>query len=399
MMLGLGPDAFAFESTKVLPKGVRNLKIRTLFTDASQKTSRSGDPEPIAEPLWKPLKFRNVLSSEEGLKRKQIEALLIQQGWDEDKSIGDFRAELNAQINVWAPIFAFGLTDRLTLAVAVPYYNASTDIQPGFKTNEGAEQFLAALTDPVMNNTKSAIESAEKLQNAIGRLNNKLVENNYRTLDKWTDSGVGDTTLLMKYLAHDGDIFKVATTMGIVAPTGKQDSPDILTDLTFGDGQWDGFAQLTFDQVIGWGVFFNQYYKYTYQRPDTKATRLKTYEETIEVVKEDLDFKLGDKIEAGVSMQFTQESTGITGGLGLDYFRKYGDRYETDDIPAKNELQRDTDQNALYWKAQLGYSTLPAFRRNEFGIPLQATIEYRKQYTSQNTPITDFTQIDIGLFF
>jgi hypothetical protein len=397
--LGLASQLLAFESTKVLPKGIRNVKLRTLYTTAKTKTTPEGDIEPLADRLWKPLEFRHVLSGESGLKRKQLEALMLQQGWTRNKSLGDFRAEFDAQINVWAPIFAYGFTDRFTLAVALPVYSSSTDIGVGFTANHGAQDFVTALKSPSMNNTQSAVEASQKLQNAVGRLNDKLVDNGYDTFDKWNSTGIGDTTIAAKYLAYDGSLLKAATSFGIVAPTGETESPDILTDLSFGDGQWDAFAQLIFDQNIFSWMTFNQFYKYTYQAPDRREMRLATNDETIEVGKEDLDFKLGDKIEAGTSLQFEQNSTGLTAGLGLQYFRKYGDRYEVEAIDVKNELQRDTAQQALYWKARLGYTSLPAFRRNEMKVPFVASIEYRKQYESINTPRTDFTQVDVGIFF
>ena len=389
----------AFESTKVLPKGVRNLDIRGLYTTTSKKTNKDGNVEPLAEPLFRPLRFRNIVDGEKGLKKTQLQAFLISQGIKPEDTAGEFTADLNAQINVWAPIFAWGLTENWTVAAALPYYSASTDIKVGFRTNEGADRFMAALTTNSMNNFQSAVEAAEKFQNAPGRLNTRLSENEYEPLGRWNKTAFGDLTIASKYLAHNGDRIKVASQLGFVAPTGRKDSPDILTDLPFGDGQWDLFAGLLSDQFLSSSVFLNQFVKYTYQAPGRKDVRWKTYDETVLAERRSTDFKLGDKVDAGVSMQFEQETTGITGGLGGLYFRKYGDRYDVDYLASKNELQRATDQNALYWQARIGYSTLPAFKRKEFAAPLTATLEYRKQYSSRNVPVTDFTQLDLNLFF
>ena len=127
--------------------------------------------------------------------------------------------------------------------------------------------------------------------------------------------------------------------------------------------------------------------------------RLRTEAESIEVAKADLDFKLGDKIDAGISLQYEQPMTGVQLGGGLLTYRKYGDRYTTDDLEAKWELQRKTDQVANYWQLGAGYSTVGAFRRKEFPLPLVASLQYRKQVSSQNMPRTDFTQFDLKVFF
>ncbi len=393
-------SASAFESTRTLPQGVRNLNLKGVYTTANEKSNPEGKAISLAEPLWKPLKFKNILSTEEDpLKRTQLEGFLLQQGLSKEQSVGDFQANLSARINVWAPILAWGLTDKLTLAVAVPYYSTSTDIQPGFRTNAGANDFFARLTTPSMNNYAAALDAQERFQDAVGRLNNKLRKYSYQELSYWNQSGWGDTTLALKALTVDQDVLKMAVTAGLVAPTGRKENPRILTDLPYGDGQWDLFSQLTFDQKLGADFFVNQFAKYTYQAPDKRVIPWKTAEESIEVPVNATRFKYGDKVDAGVSVQMEQDSTGATGGLGLLYFRKFGDRFTVEDPAVKSELQRWSDQQSQYAQAKVGYTTVPAYRRKEFAAPLSVSLEYRRQLVSRNMPINDFAQMDFNLFF
>ncbi len=394
----LASTASAFESTRVLPKGVRNLDLRTLYTQTSEKTNEHGDKVSLADNLYRPLRFRNVLQGEEGLKKTQLKAFMLARGFNDEDSVGDFRATLNAQINVWAPVLAWGITDTFTFAAALPYYSTSSDINVGFQTNEGGDRFLAALMDPAVNSSYSAVEAAEKFQNAVGRLNERLEKNQYEPLGRWNQTGWGDLTLAGKNLTYNGDVLKGSTTLGVIVPTGRKDNPNILTDLPYGDGQWDIFGQLTADQIVGKGLMFNQFVKYTYQTADRKPVRWRTYDETVEAPRYNTNFKLGDKVDAGVSFQFEQDS-GWNGGLGGLYYRKFGDRYDVDIADVKSELKRQTDQDAVYWEARAGYSTVEKYRRKEFPLPLSASIEYRKQYKSRNVPVTDFTQIDLNLFF
>lgn len=389
----------AFESTTVLPKGIRNISIRTINTETKEKSDSNGGIIPLADPLYKPLKFKNIISSEKSvLKRKEIEAFLKSEGWSKNDSVGDFFADLDAQINVWAPIVSFGVTDKLTMGVAIPVYSVSTDVEVGFRTNEMADRFLRKLQSPLVNRGSSAIEAHTKLTNAIPRLNEKLEDNGYRTLKKWSAIGLGDITFLSKYLVLNESKYKVATALGFVAPTGRVDDPDNLTDLAFGDGQWDLFSQLYFDQYLSPKLFFNQYVKYTYQAPSKKIVRDKTADETIEVEKSKRSFKLGDKVDAGFSVQYEQDQTGIKVGAGFLYNRKFSDRYDARS-EVRDELQKDTEKEAGYWKAMLGYSSLAAFRKGEAKIPFMSSIEYRRQMFSVNSPKTDFTQVDVRVFF
>ena len=156
---------------------------------------------------------------------------------------------------------------------------------------------------------------------------------------------------------------------------------------------------MTFDQQLTSSIFLNEFGKYTYQAPDKRRIPWKTYAESIEVPVETTEFKYGDKVDAGISLQYDSEITGINAGLGALYFRKFGDRYGVPVIDSKNELQRWTDQQAEYAQVRVGYSTVGAYRRKEFPLPASLMLEYRKQLASRNQPITNFAQMDINLFF
>ncbi|MBF0440651.1 MAG: hypothetical protein HQK54_01985 [Oligoflexales bacterium] len=390
--------AYAFENAQVLPKGVRNLTLRNVSTETNQKSDLHGDRVPLAIPLMKPLKFSDILKNEDGVKKTQLAAFLSAKGFSDNESVGDFKADLAAKINVTAPIFAYGISENLTIALAAPVYSASTDVKVGFTPNQNADKFVGLLASKDTNNTKSAIEAAGKITDAVQRLNNKLRDNGYSELTPWHGTALGDMQLVSKYGIYKKKVVNMASAVGVIAPTGKVDNPDILTDLPTGNGVWGGTFGLYVDERIAEQAFFNQYAKYTYQSPGSKVVRLKTESEAIEVEKKALNFKPGDGVEGGISFQIEQQS-GIVFGLGSIYTKKFGDRYKTTDPEVKSELQKETDQSALYGQARIGYSTIGAYKRREMAAPASATIEYRKQYAGKNIPLTDFTQIDVNIYF
>lgn len=396
---GFSTQAMAFDSTAVLPSGVRNLNLKNVSTSMSQKTDDDARSESLAAPLQKPLKFKDILKNESGLKRTQLAAFLQNEGLKAEDSVGDFQADLNASVNVTALVMAYGLSDRVTLAVGVPYYQAASDVQMAFTSNAGADRFLTALRNPnTLNSTESAVEAGEKLNDAVNRLNKKLRDNGYAALSPWHREGLGDTTIAAKYRYLDQDIVKSALTTGLVAPTGMADNPDILTDIPFGDDQWDVFTQLSVDEHVTPQVFFNQYAKYTYQAPGSHVMRLKTAEEPIEVASADVRFKLGDKVESGASLQWEQDN-GVVSGIGGQYVRKFGDRYQTGDQLAKHELEWEKDQEGRYAEVQLGYSTVQAYKRQEFPVPMKLSTEYKHLLWSRNMPLSHLWQIDLNMYF
>jgi hypothetical protein len=398
----LAPTAVvALENTKVMPKGVRNLNVREVSTYLRDKTDSSGTPVTLAQPLQKDLTFQTVLNGEKNvLKRKQLEAFLLTESpaLSREDALGTFTADLNAAVRVMAPIFGYGINKKTTLALAVPVYAASTDVKVGFRpNNEVAGRFFGLLNASNVNQPASAAEAADKINSAVSELQSKLERNGYSTLGPWNATGPGDMTVAIKQLISSGELWSSAYTVGTVLPTGRVDDPDNLTDLAFGDGQTDIFASLILDEAVGGGVVFNQYAKYTYQNAGKRTVRKKTEAEPIEVEKAHMAFKLGDKIESGVSVQY-EPAFGLMSGVGVDYTKKFADRYDAD-AEVRSELEKDTAAESYYGSVKLGYSTLPAFSRGEFKVPTSIAMEYRRHLKSRNTPAGDYTQVDFNLFF
>jgi hypothetical protein len=396
-MLG-GSTAQAFESSKVLPKGVRNINIRNVNTHIEDTTDGSGNPQPLGQPLAKDLTFGKIAAGEAPLKSKQFRAFLNTNGFSEDQSVGNFSADLNGHINVMASIVAYGLTDRITLAVAVPYYRAATSIDVGFQPNSTGQAFLNALAQPENNQTGAAREAGLKLNTAVASLNDKLIDNDFATLEDWEESGVGDITVATKYLVLEGGVFSLATTNGTVLPTGRTDDPDILQDIAFGDGQTDLFHQWILDESFANKVTLTQHGKYTVQLPDEKNVRAITKDEVIEVDRTTTRYKLGDKVDAGTSVTWSPDF-GLVSGLGYTYFKKFGDTYREVPAETKYALEDATDQEAHNAEAVLGYSTIPAYQRGAFKAPFEIKLTYIKQLQSKNMPVTDLAQFDMSLFF
>lgn len=388
----------AFENTQVLPKGVRNLNLRSVNTEFDEKSGPNGTPVPLAEPLMEDLTFALIAKGEEKLRGDQIRAFLTTEGFEESDSVGQFTADVNGRISVFAPISSYGLTDRHTVALAIPVYSASTSASVGFQPNANASAFLAALSRPENNQTIAAREAGDKINNAVARLNDKLVDNNYQALQDWNAQGLGDITLASKYRALNTSVFGVATTNGVVAPTGREDDPEILTDIPFGDGQWDLFTQLAFDQTLVKGLVVNQFGKYTVQLPGSKTVRALEEDESIEVPYTSTRYKLGDKVDAGASLQWSP-SFGLVTGVGYTYFRKFGDLYKDTRAETKWLLEENTDQLAHNSEIQFGYSTIPHYQAGTFAVPMEVKLTYIRQMSSRNMPITDLAQFDLNLFF
>ena len=392
-------SAYAFEDTKVLPKGVRNLTIRSVNTNFDTITDPNGAQKPLAHLLFKDLTFKQMANAEDPLKGRQLRGFLLQNGISESESAGQFSADIKGRVTVTAPIAAYGITDSMTLAVAVPIYNASTSASVGFRPNSNSTKLLSLLARPETNQIANAREAAGKLNDAVGQLNKKLTDNGFQSISNWSGQGMGDSTIALKYRSIDNSRMGLATTTGVVAPTGRRKDPNILNDVPFGDGVWAPFAQVAVDQKLPLNFSSNQFVKYTETLPGKRIVRAITYDEMVEVPNVTLDYNMGNKFDAGTSLRY-QPSYGLLAGVGYTYFRKFGDVYGGNlSTDTKKALQRWTDMQAHNAEFLIGYSTVQLYQAGRADIPFAVNVAYTKQLVSRNMPISDLAQFNVDLFF
>ncbi|MBM4252093.1 MAG: hypothetical protein FJ146_08990 [Deltaproteobacteria bacterium] len=399
MIVGYASNAMAFEDTRVLPKGVRNLTIRTINTNFDTISGPAGETKPLAHLLFKELTFKQMANAEDALKGRQLRGFLLQNGITESESVGKFSADIKGRVTVTAPIAAIGITENMTLAVASPIYNASTSASVGFTPNNNANKILGLLARPETNQIANAREAARKLNDAVGQLNKKLTDNGFQALSDWHGQGFGDTTIALKYRGIDNSRMGLATTTGVVAPTGRKKDPNILNDVPFGEGVWAPFAQVAVDQKLPQQFYTNQYVKYTESLPTQRTVRAITNEERVEVPLVTVDYNMGNRFDVGTSLRYTP-NYGLLAGVGYTYLRKFGDVY-SGNLNAANigAMQQWTDQQAHNAEFLIGYSTVPLYQAGRAAIPFSINVAYTKQLASRNLPISDLAQFNVDLFF
>ena len=395
----------ALENAQVLPKGVRRVNVKTIQLDLGTEYDAASNIVSLAAPLQKKITFEDVLKSKEGLDKTLLHAFLRENGLPATQELGALTADLRGRVRVYAPVIAYGLTSRVTVAFAVPYYSARTETQVGYQANDAnAQNFINLLATPKYNKVASAREAYENFSNGTATLADKLSANGYEALGVWDAHGLGDLQFAVKSKLYGDDNSRIhlANLSGFVAPTGKTDSPDILTDISFGDGSWDFFSGLMCDQKLGAGITLNQYAKFTYQAPAHRTLRMKTADESLAVESRNIGYKLGNKVDAGLSVQF-EHDLGIELGLGYIYARKGTDHYDAPTADVAEELEKDSDSQSSSIELKAGYSSVPAFKRKEIPVPFSVGLQYQQIVeaiaANRNVPNTKMLTLDVNLYF
>ncbi len=319
-------------------------------------------------------------------------------------SIGEFKLGAKADINADAFALGIGITDKLSVYGFIPYMraNVAMDLK---KTKENTYQEVGT-------NLRSNIDCPE-CQSIAQIVSDELpdvTEENfqsiitdelgYKPLGDWQGKGFGDAELGIIYNFYRTDTGGLAATLGGVAPTGRVDNPDILQDLSFGDGQWDVFAELGGAKSFFDGFLtLNAFSRFTYQIQSEKKLRV-PFAQGLNISDSSGMFteKLGNMISATTYSEF-RVLPYLYINPGFAFEKRFSSSYESSFGNANDFLAANTDLEKFSYKVQLEFTTITLYKNKKFPLPGKLIFGYQNVFKGTNTPKVSQLEAELRLFF
>ena len=322
-----------------------------------------------------------------------------------DFSLGEFSANVAADVTAQGFGYGFGITDRLTVYGALPIYHIQTDIK--FRQTKASN--LASVQATIRNSSPdSAIGKFVKdltlqLPNTNEELLQSLVTNyyGYKPIGKWEKDALGDAEIGFIYRLTDFSDRGLAVSAGAVLPTGSPDDPDSLQDISTGDGQYDGFVEV----MSGISFFENALQfdikgRYTYQFESQKEVRwIEDADLPLAQTKRSVGEKLGDKIDASFTVTYNPT---YWMNLNTSYMTAMTEKtnyFDVSDPDVKKALEADTNSSNQWVKVGIGFSTVEAYKRKKFDVPMDIGVSAQRLLNAKNTASYDRIDIDFRLYF
>jgi hypothetical protein len=320
-------------------------------------------------------------------------------------SLGEFSADISAEVSAQGFGLGYGLTDRLTIYAAVPYYHIKTNVAftQSKASNLSQIQGILLNTNPSTAMGKFVQDLTLQLPTTNAELLQSIVVNHYgyQPIGKWESDSLGDTELGFIYRLTDFNDRGLALSMGVVLPTGQEDDPNSLQDVSTGDGQYDTFVEAMAGMSFLDKTFeFDFKGRYTYQASSDKEVR------AIEDVDVPLsqktivaDQKLGDKIDLSATLTYNP-SYWIYANTSYLFTLVDQTRYENiQNAKIRNALESNTESSSHWIKVGLGINTTQAYKAKKFDIPLDISVNAQKLLNAKNTVSYDRIDIDFKFYF
>ena len=319
--------------------------------------------------------------------------------------LGSLKFYGGPDISYFAPILAYGLSDRWTVGIGLPivsmYGNVRTETE-GINTANNilydATPFTGGREDF---RYKELIEELKGFTNLKKRFDETLKEKGYKTFEESRFRGIGDLQIFSfyNYFNRYPWSFTLMTTINL--PTGPKDDPDDLID--FPNFSQTGIHLKTHHQYqISKQFSLGSALGYYYIMPDRLVKRVPRDEDDLlpdENRKEFLYRNLGDEISVetyGIfnAMEFLSFDFSLALFLtGSDYY--LGDRQGYD----YSLLSDNTKGHWVEGKVGVSFSSIPWFSRGRFPLPLILSYSYSDVFYGRNTHREVRHEASLLLFF
>jgi len=416
------------EDASVLPKGRWRLTLDSLFyLPVTDRYNPHGNSEPIAGDFDNRRLDSTVFSLLTPLNAFVPGGIA---------SIGDSEVKYTYNYNIVELGGQYGVTDRLTIGIDIPYFWASNDVKanlnsgPGSSANVGltkgglpclfgAVQPTSAFTRPF---------TTEDVQNLLGAglttpCGTKIPGFGFKRIQDWSGDGLGDITVGAKYQYLRTQDAAMAATLGMRFPTGRQDDPDDLSDVYWSTGEYAILFRLHNDYTISnlWNkrptsaeagrgdvgqpgdLVLDGTFKYDLTLPDRATVRVpNSVTNPITTNREQVYRDLGDRFEFEFGARYT-----LPRGFSLSALYRYAFKTSDEYLGHRNFnyqlLERHTDSTEQIYIVSVGYSTLPLYLEKKFPIPIGISLSYRDRFAgsgphsaSSPSQILDSRYIDLG---
>lgn len=316
--------------------------------------------------------------------------------------------------------FAYGITDKLSIGVKVPYIwyrNTVTARLDTANANIGKNPaFNPALPPGPANPPLIPIAiggqalTTDDVQNILGGglfINGGLAVPGFgfKRIQTWERDGFGDIESGLKYQYYKGADWQLAALGGVLFPTGKVDDPDNLVDKSLGSGAYALVFRSHNDYTGIRNLVLDVSAHYTLTLPQERDRRIVSDpHQPLTGRKEKVRTDSGDVLEFEGSARYRFDDVpsllGTSAELLYHYTKYFKDTAKGQGGQRLPSLEEESDGIEQYVIARLAYSTVPLYLKKRFPVPMDASLAYRNKFAGTNNAFkTQYLQLSLAFYF
>ena len=405
LCLGLG-SFFVFSTGyaqvwKTLPQGVRMLGYRNVTTTIVNSEFNQAQAEtPLGSTINASAANLATIGDSVNYYIEQLKTI-SPEAYNKF-TLGRFSVGGEAQLNVNGMGLGWGLTDRLTVYGIMSYYSANVRVKYKQLEQSNTQEVADILQNSGVSDGDAALANiTAALPTTSGTTLQSVLVNTYgyKEIGDWYGSGYGDTELGATYGLIDRGYWGLSLTGGVVAPTGREDDPDLLQDVAFGDGQWDVFTETAIGYAVNDNLRFGTYLRYTYQAPADKTLRVPTSRDVpLSSQKGRFNVKYGDRIDTSFNMTATFNDW-FSFTPAYEFFYQLPSQYESSYSAANEYLAVNSDRMGHVARFTTSISSIQPYLKKQFLLPATLNFHVQQTVAGKNVPKVGRFEVELKLLF
>jgi hypothetical protein len=387
-----------FETTNILPNGVRNLRIRYgSVSGLNEAFTENGELRYLSD--INSVELDSQFISKFDSRIENLIALLNQFGTyqiGDQLNLGRLSIVANPSVNFTAPMFAFGLNKKTTIGIAVPVVRFENSI--GVSQVESNLPDIQAELGPLNVDLNQAFNDLNS--GLTSGFRDSLASKGYKPLTSRSETFLGDIVLFSIHQFEISPDTTQALQFQYGLPTGPKADPSDLTDLeNFNRISFRPMWLLSHKLSKSWSTIFLTTYQYFFEQEVDKRVPTDMNDslpgpETQRSVRQ----KIGDVWSVMTGINFKLDDS-LSFGLAFQYEEKAKDDYGGIANVSNSILRARTDREAQVVRFEAEYSTVNQYLRNKFAIPLALNYEVSQVFQGRNIENQTRHEVNFSVFF
>lgn len=399
--------AAAAETAKVLPKGISRVRAVEVKTDhINEKFDDSGKLASFTASLNRSVAVKDLAKKNDKLKSLANVLDKISPNLSQQLIGSNLYAEMDMRVETHLFAYERGITDNLTAGIRAPLVTRMVTARFRADPVQNGQAVANALGE-VSPELRGFVFQAGSTSLNTEFFQEQLFSQYGYELNSFTRTEFGDVELGTKYKFFQNDKFLTTGLFGVRVPTGSSESLSNIVDKGSGRGNWgvgvQGFQEYYPTRFLTFGGAA----KVSQPLPDTKSRAVpRSPDDTLPSLRPEAGQVFG--VTRNQATEFESELSSTVGFFdnaftvwgAWQYFAKGQDNYVGDKpgfsystLAVGSDVSRDNGEVGV------GYSTIPAFRRKEFGVPLEVNLLYNTTLRGTNTPNVSYTRLDLMMYF
>jgi hypothetical protein len=393
--------SFAMDSTELLPSKVNSPAFRYgIVSGIDSKYSSDGSIATLND--INTINFTSdqlVKISPEVTQFVNVLDQFSKQRLGSQLNLGTLRFESEPTVKYFAPIYARGITDNFTLAVAMPIVFYENKL----KLNQSNSNIKA-----ICSQFEGLNEDLPEIKEACAQLDVKIVDSvaselqkkGYKPIQDRNETVAGDLQFVSLYKAHDNGTTSTLLKHTLTLPTGQKNDPDDLADLgVFGITAFE--PAVVFNYVPWRKIRLAAKASFKFVAPDKSEVRVPGSEGDILPgieSKEIVSRNIGDSLTVGGAANLAIGNYFSIAG-GYEITSKGKDSYSGSRGARYDLLAKDSSSLAHKIKGGVSFDTISLYQRKKNFPPLKVDYEIINTIAGKNTDRQIVNELSLTMFF